>query len=50
MNDFYPVVDYIVSLIRTSWILIAGNWILSLFMLIAILGLIANLIKSHTSG
>lgn len=50
MNDFYPVVDYIVQLIKTTWILIAGNWILSLFMLIAILGLIASLIKSHVNG
>lgn len=50
MSDFYPVVDYIVSLIRSTWVLIIGNWVLSLFMLIAILGLIANLIKSHVNG
>lgn len=50
MSAFPEVVDYIVGLIGTVWVMVVGNWILSLFMLIAILGLIANLIKSHTGG
>lgn len=49
MSDFLLVIDWIYNLFVSIWNLIAGSWLLSVFVLIGVVGLVVDLVNSSRS-
>lgn len=49
MSDFFLVIDWIYDLFKSIWNLIAGSWLLSVFVLIGVIGLVVDIVNSSRS-
>lgn len=49
MDDFLLVIDWFYDLFKSIWSLIASNWLLSVFVLIGVIGLVVDIVNSSRS-
>lgn len=49
MSDFLLVIDWIYDMFNSIWNLIAGSWLLSVFVLIGVIGLVVDIVNSSRS-
>lgn len=49
MSDFLLVIDWIYDLFTSIWTLIASNWLLSVFILIGVIGMVVDIVNSSRS-